>query len=239
MVRNNPHRIQKPKRHGVATPRLSNRTWLTGRYHFRTLPWRESWIPLAAIVVAGFLLACPSHDDRAPQARGNKVVQGPRYTGRTDVAAANDYLRSDAFSRSERRLIQVQGAPGGPADSTCLAKPGRRTRSALLLSRLRPTSPDFANGRGHGANRPFLAADPRGSPELRRAVGAGPGSPPSMTGLSAPLRQSRHLPVSSLRQGFRKFAPGAARWKRATIREEPIFGVADHTSDERSFAHQG
>jgi hypothetical protein len=70
-------------------------------------------------------------------------------------------------------------------------------------------------------------------------LGAGPGSPPSMSGLSAPPRQSRHLPVSSFRRGFRKLAPGAAGWKLASIRGEPIFGVADHTSNERSFAHEG
>ena len=100
---------------------------------------------------------------------------------------------------------------------TYLAKPGRRTRSALLLSRFRPTSPDFSNGRGHGANRAFPPADSRGLLELRREVGAGPGSPPSISRLSAPLRQSRHSPISSCRRGSRKLPLRAASWKLASI----------------------
>jgi len=39
MVGNNPHMIQKPKRHGVILHASSNPTWLTSPKRFRILPW--------------------------------------------------------------------------------------------------------------------------------------------------------------------------------------------------------
>ena len=121
---------------------------------------------------------------------------------------------------------------------TCLAKPGRKTRLAFLLSQLRPTSPDFANGRGRGANRPFPGAEPRGSPELLRAVGAGPRSPPSIPELSEPLSSVASFAGFIVPPGLSESCSGAAGRKLASIREA-IFGVADQTSNERSFAHEG
>jgi hypothetical protein len=163
----------------------------------------------------------------------NALGARPARSATAPTAPESTESRSAPAFRSKRSvgMIRSREAPKR------LTRLGRKTRLAFPLSQLRPTSPDFANGRGRGANRPFPAADLRDSPSFQRGAGADPGPPPPIPRLWAPILRPRPLPVSRFRHGPRKPGSSGAGWTLESTRGGPIFVVADHTSDLRPLAH--
>ena len=219
---------------------------------------RTRRLPLAVPGLVHVRRLDPSRRRRHRRARPQRRARDdPRLSARTmgSRLGAPQLPISDFSSRREPQRSPILGMSEEPSNGsgvwskcgplagrpspTCLAKLDRKTRSALLLSQLTPTSPNSSNGRARGANRLFPAADARVSPELRRAFRVGSRAPPPTSGLSAQLHPSRPSPLMSpLRPSFRTLGTGAAGQKAPPFREAPIVGVADHTSNERSFAHQ-
>jgi hypothetical protein len=177
---------------------------------------------------------------RAPLERGWRGPKGLGHDARLSprLGPGSAEWRSVPVFGPQRRLIRLRALSRDQRKKPKrLTRLGRKTRPAFPLSHLRLTSPDFANGRGCGANRPFPAADPRDSPSSRRGADAGSGSPPPMPRLWPPIRPPPSLPVSWSRPGAWKPGSSGAGWTLAATRGGSIFLVADHTSELRPLAH--
>src|SRR5208282_4881613 len=82
VVGNNPHMIEKPKRHGVILPRLSNRTWLTPPKQFRILPCCHACSPFPRATKNG-----------TSTQRGPDCLSGSRATAELSASTRSPVVR--------------------------------------------------------------------------------------------------------------------------------------------------